>query len=214
MITYLAAPMLACLAVFVWLHPPDTRRASHLLLFPIAALWIWIESRGGLSRADNDDNRVLRFLGAALAVSTLPVIFNLLPAEFMTRSSDARNVAEYIESEIPQSAVIAAYPDMPTGAALPYLPDRKFWRPYAGKFMTYTEWTRNFVDSNPFNTPPDRIAMMVQQKFRNERQPFLLLNNPLTDPAAFGYTLVYSTKDKIVGRGHIERYFLYAPLDK
>jgi hypothetical protein len=106
------------------------------------------------------------------------------------------------------SAPIAAHNLTQCEALLPYLPGRSFW--YAGleEDGTFLKWNAAF--ERALNVPYPVAEARAKAHFAGKSW-LLLFNVEMPDPAAHGFRLLYTNRERIFEKTD-ERYWLYAPL--
>lgn len=88
-------------------------------------------------------NKVITACGILLAVVSAVSFSNLskyVKAEIEHPYSLAKNVAEYISTELPRNAVLIAADDTRTSAIKPYLHDQRVWNPITQEDFSFITW--------------------------------------------------------------------------
>lgn len=188
-----------CLYVFVWFG--GYRHAGLLLLSVVIAIWI-----AGDVRRDAVSTSAAVALNAALVVS---VVFSMRMAAADVRMdfSGARETALFIRDNGLGRYEIAAHNIHETEAILPWLPGKRLWYAAIDRYGTYMHWNRE--EEIGRQMPYGEATARAIQRFRGQRQPWLLLlNAPMPDPEENGFRLIHQTRGRVY-RHRDERYWLY-----
>ncbi len=148
------------LSVFVFIWGMMPQRTFLLLLVPLFCLFV-------LYKDLNTTNKIV--VNTVLALTflfTLPNSFEIIKKDIQHPYSDSKNIARYIQNNIPQNAVIVTNSPISTASILSYLPEDRwkiFYIPYNGYF-TYYDWKKP-VKSPYYPIAVDEILKQVPEVY-------------------------------------------------
>jgi hypothetical protein len=212
-VTFASALAVLYVCVFKWFGGP--RHAGLLWALLLFVLWA---SRWPLAVYEGEDemsmtSRLRRLTRGGLAFSLAcgviaAVLWSYRDVRFAY--SDSKQMAGYIKSHGLESRAIVGWPVVFTEPVLPYLPKTRFWNVGLDAYGTYMTWDRK-MDAERHMKPAE-VLHRVRRAFPNDDYLLLVASEPLEDPQAAGYRLMYQTDGRIFdGNAVQERYFLYAP---
>lgn len=109
--------------------------------------------------------------------------------------SDSKNVAEYIQDNVPKDAIIVGWQATTTLGVLPYLPDRKLYYAECQRFGTHYIYDSCFRESIWMN-PVDYAVKISHDNFKDSLDRLVFLfNYPIMPQSERFLDLVYKTSD-------------------
>ena len=120
--------------------------------------------------------------------------------------SDAAAVAHVVSHPEYSTHVLIGHPSIKASALGPYLAPNTLWYPDIAAFGSYITWNSRY-ESGSARPLPDALDA-AEAAFPTENL-LLILDVPLPESQARGYSLIYKSPETVFGHGD-EMYYLYA----
>ena len=125
----------------------DTSGQKLNTMFLIFIFIAWINLACDREKVDIiDDNFKKYILQFCIFIVILSDILGLtnIQTEIKQKYSDSKNVADYINQNLNEDAIIVCTNCPTASAIIPYIKDAKFWNPFSKQYFSYIEWDDDF----------------------------------------------------------------------
>jgi hypothetical protein len=179
--------------------------ARHHGLLQLVVVWCCWVARGGGAGAPAPLAAPLKLATAGLTLAlvlVLPMTVATWRLEVRRPFSGSREAATLLVERGLDDGVIAAHPLAQGTAVLPYLRTKTLWWPAIGAARSHNTWDLEYQQAHP--TTPLAAAELARRQL--PAGSCLLLIEPLAEPAASGFELVFETSRPF---RYDEQYWLY-----
>lgn len=152
--------------IFTYVYRAGIQSSMILVHELIFLLWIVLEKRG---------KEGLPSLGGQLVLAALLLvsIYNYGPEiskDLREPYSSSRDLAAYIESEVPEEMPLVATGDLFTTALSAYLPEREIWNPVLEETVSFSVWDERREEEISYARMVERVKM----KYPDARGAYLI----------------------------------------